>query len=157
MFNSKIKLMPKARMDMIGGAEQIIPHLEFSDFNSDGSLNRFNKGNTVIMFYMPGCGHCVEFKPKFLEAYTQRPSGVNFALVDITTSDGSKIQNLINTQKSPKFMVRGVPKVAGYLDGKFYAVYAPGDQQVYRTPGDVLMFASGIGVVPVEKDNKNAQ
>ena len=156
-MNSNIKLMPKARMDMIGGAEQIIPHLTLDDFNKDISLNRFNKGKTVIMFYMPGCGHCVEFKPKFLEAYTQRPSGVNFALVDITSETGSKIQNLVNSQKSPKFMVRGVPKVVGYLNGKFYAVYAPGNQDLYRTAKDVLMFANGIGVVPVENYNKYAQ
>jgi glutaredoxin len=157
MFNSKIKLMPKARMDMIGGAEQIIPHLTFDDFNKDLSLNRFNKGKTVIMFYMPGCSHCVEFKPKFLEAYTQRSNGVNFALVDITSEEGSKIQDLVNSQRSPKFMVRGVPKVVGYLNGKFYAVYAPGNQSMYRTAKDVLMFANGIGVIPVEKDNKYAQ
>lgn len=149
--------MPKARMDMIGGADQIIHHLNFNDFNKDLTLNRFNKGKTVIMFYMPGCGHCVEFKPKFLEAYTQRPDGVNFALVDITSAEGSKIQDLVNSQRSPKFMVRGVPKVVGYLNGKFYAVYAPGDQSMYRTSKDVLMFANGIGVVPVEKDNKYAQ
>ena len=63
---------------------------------------------------------------------------------------------MINSQQRKKFIVKGVPKVVGYLNGKFYAVYAPGDEDKFRTKGDILMFADGIGKARVEKDEQYA-
>jgi thiol-disulfide isomerase/thioredoxin len=140
-------------------SEQIpLPHLEDRDVNKDTSLNKYTDGVTVILYYMPGCHWCKEFKPAYIEAAKEGSAkGYNFVVVDITTKDGSSIQDKINNVKKPKFMVKGVPKVAGYKNGKFYAVYAPGNKQTYRTKDDVLKFAKGVkNGAKVEVDPKAA-
>jgi thiol-disulfide isomerase/thioredoxin len=135
-----------------------LPHLEDMDVNKDTSLNKYTDGVTVVLYYMPGCHWCKEFKPAYIEAAKEgSKKGHNFVVVDITSQDGSSIQNKINSVKKPKFIVKGVPKVAGYKNGKFYAVYAPGNKQTYRTKEDVLKFAEGIKAgVPVEVDPQAA-
>ena len=133
-----------------------VPHLLPSEFNSDTTLSNYNHGKTVIFFYMPECGYCKQFKPAFLEAIQNSSDDINFVMVDITSPEGSKIQEIINTQPKPKYIIKKVPKLAAYLNGKFYGIYAPGDEQLFRTAEDVVLFAKDIGVYPVEKDSKYA-
>ena len=134
-----------------------LPHLKDSDVNNNGSLNNYyTNGIVIILYYMPGCGWCKKFKPDFVKASQmatkQYGENVQFVMVDITTPEGSSIQNKINNMSNPYYIVRGVPKVVGYKNGRFYAVYAQGSSN-YRTAGDVLQFVEGIrNNVPVEKD-----
>jgi thiol-disulfide isomerase/thioredoxin len=137
-----------------------IPILELSDFNKNTTLKNYNNGITLIFFYMTGCIYCDKFKPAFNRVYKNaqrifKNIPINIVAVDITTEQGSKIKNLVNSY-GKNFMVNGVPKVVGYKNGKFYAVYAKGNDN-YRKPSDVLAFISGlIQGVQVEKDNKAA-
>jgi thiol-disulfide isomerase/thioredoxin len=137
-----------------------IPILKISDFNNDTSLKKFNDGITLILFYMTGCGHCERFKPALNRVFKNankifKNIPIHIVASDITTKDGSQIQDLINKYGN-NFIIRGVPKVVGYKNGEFYAVYAKGNDN-YRKPSDVLAFISGlIKGVPVEKDNKAA-
>ncbi len=134
--------------------------LKISDFNKDTTLKNFNDGITLILFYMTGCGHCVRFKPAINRIYKNakhifKNIPIHIVATDITTEQGSKIQQLINSY-GKNFKVKGVPKVVGYKNGKFYAVYAKGNNN-YRKPSDVLAFISGlIKNVPVEKDTQAA-
>ena len=137
-----------------------IPILELSDFNKNTTLKNYNNGITLIFFYMTGCIHCERFKPAFNRVYKNvkrifKNIPINIVAIDITTPQGSQIQELVNSY-GKNFMVKGVPKVVGYKNGKFYAVYAKGNDN-YRKPSDVLAFISGlIQGVPVEKDTKAA-
>ncbi len=138
------------------GKQDKIMDLNSGDFNNDATLSTLTNGKVVVMFHMPDCGYCKRMKPDFIAASQEAPHGVTFAYVDITTPQGQDIQNMINSQQRKKFIVKGVPKVVGYLNGKFYAVYAPGDEDKFRTKGDILMFADGIGKARVEKDEQYA-
>jgi len=137
-----------------------IPILKLSDINKNTSLKNYNDGITLIFFYMTGCGHCERFKPAFNRVYKNaqrifKNIPIHIVAIDITTKEGSEIQNLFNKYQK-NFMVKGVPKVVGYKNGKFYAVYAKGNDN-YRKPSDVLSFIYGIiQNVPVEKDDKAA-
>jgi thiol-disulfide isomerase/thioredoxin len=137
-----------------------IPILKLSDFNKDTTLKNYNNGITLIFFYMTGCIHCERFKPAFNRVYKNvkrifKNIPINIVAIDITTSQGSQIKNLVNSY-GKNFMVNGVPKVVGYKNGKFYAVYAKGNDN-YRKPSDVLAFIYGlIQNVPVEKDTQAA-
>jgi len=134
-----------------------LPHLKNMDVNNNTTLKKYTDGVTIILFYMPGCGWCQKFKPAFLDAVKEADKNVNFVAVDISSEDGSLLQNKINSVEKPKFIVRGAPKVVGYKNGKFYAVYAQGNKDTFRTKDDVLMFAKGIkNNVKVEIDPQAA-
>jgi thiol-disulfide isomerase/thioredoxin len=58
--------------------------------------------------------------------------------------------------KKPKYRIRGFPKLVGYKNGKFYAVYSQGTGK-FRTAKDVIAFVNGIKQgVKVEVDPKAA-
>ncbi len=153
MQRPHIALRGKPNLSMIMPiSDDNIPHLSLSDFNRDTTLKKYNKGKTVIFFYMPECGYCKSFKPNFIEAVQNSPSDINYVMVDITSPEGSKIQEIINKQPNPKYIIKRVPKLAAYLNGKFYGIYAPGNEDLFRTTEDVILFAKDIGLYPVEKD-----
>jgi thiol-disulfide isomerase/thioredoxin len=153
MFDVRsISLKPKANIEIPKG---ITPIKNLDEFNSDTSLKNYNKGKVVIKFFMPNCGHCIKLAPDY-ERAANDPSvkdDVQFLEVDITSKEGEKIADMINSQPKPKFLIRGVPKIVAYLDGKFVGVYAPGDQSAYRSSSDIALFGKNIGIIPVEKDD----
>jgi thiol-disulfide isomerase/thioredoxin len=56
----------------------------------------------------------------------------------------------------PRYYVRGFPKLVGYKNGKFYAVYSKGNNN-FRKAKDVVAFVEGIRRgVPVEIDPQAA-
>ncbi len=140
--------------------DSTIPILKLSDFNKNTTLKNYNDGITLIFFYMTGCIYCEQFKPAFNRVYKNakrifKNIPINIVAIDIQTQEGSQIQKLINDYDK-NFKVKGVPKLVGYKNGKFYAVYAKGNNN-YRKPSDVLSFIYGIiQGVPVEKDTQAA-
>ncbi len=77
-------------------------------------------------------------------------------------SDGSfmdengNIYSRLSYEGKPRYYVRGFPKLVGYKNGKFYAVYSKGNNN-FRKAKDVVAFVEGIRRgVPVEIDPKAA-
>jgi thioredoxin-like negative regulator of GroEL len=119
--------------------------LTYNDFSKDGNLTLLNpklQGNAVILFWHPGCGHCVNFKPNF-EDFARK---CTFAKVGmINTAENQDIGSIIN--QSNKFRLNGVPMVVSYNKGNFFSEYGQGSigKHAYRSSEDLLEYASEIG------------
>ena len=123
-----------------------------NDFNKDTTLKKYKKSIVIILFYMTGCHWCDICKPDFIEAASFGMSNVIFSMIDISKPDGQLLKEKLNSVRNPKFIVKGVPKIVGYKNGEFYAVYAKGGPN-FRQADDFLAFAQGIKKdVPVEVD-----
>ena len=123
-----------------------------NDFNNDTTLRKYKKSIVIILFYMTGCHWCDLCKPDFIKAATSGMSKVRFSMIDISKPDGQALKEKLNSVQNPKFIVKGVPKIVGYKNGEFYAVYAKGGPD-FRKTNDFLAFAQGIKKdVPVEVD-----
>ena len=123
-----------------------------NDFNNDTTLRKYKKSIVIILFYMTGCHWCDICKPDFIKAATIGTSKVRFSMIDISKHDGQALKEKLNSVQNPKFIVKGVPKIVGYKNGEFYAVYAKGGPD-FRKTNDFLAFAQGIKKdVPVEVD-----
>ena len=123
-----------------------------NDFNNDTSLRKYKKSIVIILFYMTGCHWCDLCKPDFIKAATIGINKVRFSMIDISTPDGQALKAKLNSVQNPRFLVKGVPKIVGYKNGEFYAVYAKGGPD-FRKANDFLAFAQGIKKdVPVEVD-----
>ena len=127
-----------------------------NDFNNDTTLRKYKKSIVIILFYMTGCHWCDICKPDFIKAATIGMSNVRFSMIDISKPDGQALKEKLNSVRNPKFNVKGVPKIVGYKNGEFYAVYAKGGPD-FRKTNDFLAFAQGIKKdVPVEVDVASA-
>jgi thioredoxin-like negative regulator of GroEL len=124
--------------------------LTTTDFDTNNfSLKRDDlKGPVVILIARPTCPHCVHFKPEFEQAANAVSGNVRFAMIN-TDDQPDFLRLLSQNAKNAGFVVRGVPTVVSYLNGKYWSTYGPGPDQAgasrFRTKDDVIEFASGIG------------
>jgi thioredoxin-like negative regulator of GroEL len=119
--------------------------LTSNDFSKDGNLDLINpklQGKAVILFWHPGCGHCVNFKPNF-EDFAGRCTSAKVGMIN--TAENQDIGPLVN--KSNKFRLNGVPMVVSYNKGKFFSEYGQGSMGThpYRSSEDLLEYADEIG------------
>jgi thioredoxin-like negative regulator of GroEL len=119
--------------------------LTSNDFSKDGNLTLLNpklQDKVVILFWHPGCGHCVNFKPNF-EKFAANCNSAKVGMIN--TAENQDMGPLIN--KSNKFRLNGVPMVVSYNKGNFYSEYGQGSMGLhpYRSAEDVMEYANGIG------------
>ena len=128
--------------------------LDGSSFDKDLNLiDRRCKAKSIILFYSPSCGHCVRFKP----AYGTVARMLKNKDVSVCSVDMSENQDLWKRINDPQmasrrpYLVRGVPKVVSYYNGKYFSTYAPGNsgRHEYRSVDDVLEYIDGIGTADV--------
>lgn len=149
----------KPNLSMIASSFQNIPNLTLSDIDTaTRSLVSYPNGKTILFFYMPGCTWCKKFKPTFekVVSHFANNSNVKFVLIDITSEEGEKIQSYFNRLPHPKFLVKTVPKLIGFNNGKFHSVYAQNNPSTFRTLPEVIMYVDGVGVERVEEDKAAA-
>jgi|688.fasta_scaffold153820_2 thiol-disulfide isomerase/thioredoxin len=123
--------------------------LSNKDFDIDMNLiNKKTKPKTLVIFFNPGCGHCVNFKPTYEELakkFNNDPSK-NITIATVNTGENRDLMQRIN-DKQKDFEVQGVPTVISYYGGQYYSTYAPGDKgnHPYRSLEDVIEYVTGIG------------
>lgn len=146
----------KPDVSHIASSFQNIPQLTLSDINTQTRqlVNKFSSGKTILFFYMPSCTWCKEFKPTFEKVVSHFASNpnINFATIDITSPEGMSIQSYFNSLPHPKFLIRTVPKLVGFNNGKFHSLYAKNSDETFRTFPEVVMYVEGVGIAPVEED-----
>lgn len=124
--------------------------LTVRDFDpSIGDILKFSGVNGVVFFGADWCGHCKAMKPKFGEfskllSQNEATDNVRAFFVDCTKDNG--ISNLAK-EDTWGYSVNGYPTIVSYHKGKFYSEYGmdKNNPSVFRTPGDLLEYASGIG------------
>jgi len=133
-----------------------LPQLTMVDIDKQSRrlTNSYSKGKTILFFYMPNCTWCKEFKPTVEQAVShfEHDKSIKFATIDITSPEGMEIQSYFNSLPHPKFLVRTVPKLVGFNNGKFHSMYAKNSNDTFRTLPEVIMYVEGVGVAPVEED-----
>ena len=149
----------KPNLTMISSSLQNLPELTMSDIDTNTrKLASYPTGKTILFFHMPDCGWCKKFKPTFEQVVKHFSSdkSIHFVLVDITSPEGSQIQNYFNSLSHPKFLVKTVPKLIGFNNGSFHSVYAQNNPKTFRTLPEVIMYVEGVGVAQVEEDKAAA-
>lgn len=149
----------KPNLSMIASSFENLPQLTMSDINTDTRmLSTYPSGKTILFFYMPGCIWCKKFKPIFEQVvkHFSFDKNIQFVVIDITSPEGGKVQDYFNSLAHPKFLVKTVPKLIGFNNGKFHSVYAQNNPNTFRTLPEVIMYVEGVGVAQVEEDKAAA-
>ncbi len=118
--------------------------------------NCLRNGNLIILVYRPGCPHCDIYHPTFVQASNSHQIP-NLRFAEINTTDEPDFLNKVRAaQGTIEFKIDGVPTVLGYSSGRFYSVYGPSapgqSQHSFRSLGDTIEYASGIGTAPIVYD-----
>lgn len=85
--------------------------------------------DTIIWFYMPGCGHCTKMEGEWTKFCSQLPKHIRVKKIDITDPKNQKI--------TMKYNVQGVPYIIRLCSNGSFSVYQ-GD----RTAASLLLFAT---------------
>ena len=127
--------------------------MSLCDANFDSQMNLVNTdaavGKTVVLFSRPGCPHCEHMTEDYKGARGLAP-GVNFKVVNTGNCRG--VMATASGPASP-FKVNGVPKIVGYLDGKYFSTYVRNDKapaenlKNFRRAADLALFGQTIGTV----------
>jgi hypothetical protein len=131
--------------------------MSLCDANFDSNMNLVNtpaaNGKTVVLFSRPGCPHCEHMKDEYKGAVGLAPD-VNFKVVN--TGECSGVRAAASGPTSP-FKVNGVPKIVGYLNGKYFSTYVrnenapPENLKNFRRASDLALFGQTIGTIaPVQ-------
>jgi thiol-disulfide isomerase/thioredoxin len=123
--------------------------LSNKDFDIDMNLlNKKAKQKTLVIFFNPGCGHCISFKPTYenLAQKFNNDNSKDITIATVNTGDNRDLMQRINNRQQD-FTVQGVPTVVSYHDGQYYSTYAPGNkgEKPYRSLEDVIEYINGIG------------
>lgn len=130
--------------------------IELNDSSFDKDLNLIDKrckSKSIVLFYSPQCGHCVRFKPAYAKV-AELLKNKDVSVCSVNTAENRDLSARINdpqfASKRP-YLVRGVPKVVSYYNGKYFSTYAPGShgQHEYRSVDDVLEYINGIGTADI--------
>ena len=140
--------------------EQIEKTASLSNKDFDAEMNLKNKDckpKTVILFYSPRCGHCVRFKPTFLE-FLDEVNGGKYgsdmsARIINTSADGELMKQMFSKPDEREYLVEGVPMVVSYNNGKYYSTYGPDETEEgmkkFRTKQDLIEYIQGVGSAPI--------
>lgn len=124
-----------------------IQQLKNEDFDANGNLKVLQNKKVVVLFYADYCPACQAFKPVYKDsADSNNNSGIVFCAV--STPDNRDLMKRVS--ESFPFEVQYIPTVVGYSNGKYYSTYDydkndPEDRKTYRTKGDLMEYAKGIG------------
>jgi len=122
--------------------------LSNKDFDIDMNLlNKQAKQKTLVIFFNPGCGHCIQFKPAYEEvAKRLNNKSKDMTIATVNTGENRDLMQRINARQQD-FTVQGVPTAVSYYDGQYYSTYQPGNKgdHPYRSVEDVIEFVNGIG------------
>jgi thiol-disulfide isomerase/thioredoxin len=122
------------------------------DFDID--MNLIKKGlndKVLVVFFNPGCGHCVHFKPVYEQLAEMSKNGkLDTSIATVNTGDNRDLMQRINDPEMANkrdFLVQGVPTIVSYHNGQYFSNYAPGPKgsHPYRSLEDVIDYVSGIG------------
>eukprot|EP00798_Chlamydomonas_sp_ICE-L_P014659 gene14659-20693_t len=87
--------------------------------NFDGVVGK--SSFAMVMFYSPTCGHCINMKPKYMEAsdyWKARDSTILFAGVDVMNEP----------DLGQKFGIRGFPTLKWFVDGELHSEFKGGKE-----------------------------
>ena len=128
-----------------------VTYLTNSNFDDDMNLTPQTnvKSKCLILFYSPGCPHCVHFKPTYAElAKLAEQLGVTCTAVN-TQSEKELMQRMHSKDKvnDREYVIDGVPMIVSYFDKKYFSTYGPDEQkpETFRTIDDLKQYISGIG------------
>jgi len=103
------------------GSESDVVILTESNFN-----DKTSKGNWLVEFYAPWCGHCKHLAPTYEKLATQLKGKVNVGKIDCT----------IEQAIARRFSIRGFPTLKYLVNGKLY------DYRGDRSLDDFVQFTS---------------
>jgi len=122
------------------------------DFDIDMTLiNKSAKPKSVVIFFNPGCGHCIDFKPTYEKlARDLNNSSKDITIATVNTGENRDLITRINNRQQD-FVVQGVPTIVGYYNGKYFSTYQPGNigKHPYRSYEDVIEYADGLGTADI--------
>lgn len=126
--------------------------LSNKDFDIDMNLTKKGlKQKVFVVFFNPGCGHCVHFKPVYEElANMSNQNKLDTSIATVNTGENRDLMQRINDPEMASkrdFLVQGVPTIVSYHNGQYFSTYAPGPigSHPYRSLEDVIEYISGIG------------
>jgi len=134
--------------------------LSKNDFDKDINLTSNKcKSKTIILFYSPGCGHCLKLKDDYealAKAAMNGQLGNDVTVAVINTADNMELMKMIHDPEKMdqrEFLVQGVPTIVSYKDGKYYSTYGIGDSKEekdnFRKTSDMAEFVQGVGSAPI--------
>ena len=132
--------------------------LKGSDFDNDLNLIKPDcKSKTVILFYSPQCGHCVRFKPEyvdFMNDVNNGKYGSDMSAKAINTAEARDfMQKMFSKPDEREYLIEGVPAVVSYENGKYFSTYGPGEGEEeikkYRSKRDLVDYIKGVGSAPI--------
>jgi thiol-disulfide isomerase/thioredoxin len=97
---------------------------DFESGNPQKLNNKFNNSITIVKFYSPTCGHCINSQPDYIQLADKLKNEIkyNVAQFNCTKSENKSVIDDISTFASG-YNVEGYPTYIIFMNSLFYKNY----------------------------------